>query len=340
MNVKTKAAILAAASLVVLLLGIGIGSVFVSPADIGAVFANKLFGTPLPGGLNAAVPSLILSIRLPRVLLAFVVGAALAASGTVTQSVLKNPLASPFGLGVSSGAGFGAVLVIAGGMASGLLGTFMLPVFGLVFGLGTVFISIFFAARIDKNFSNNTIILTGMVVSLFMNALMSTLAASNPQTAQRIALWQLGSFAMKEWQHLLVLLPVTAIGIIIFMRYSREMDIMTFGEEQAAAIGLNTKKTKWILISLVAVLTGTSVAFVGVIGFVDLMAPHIVRRLFGSRHRWLLPMSALFGGTFLVACDLAARTLISPSEIPIGSITALLGTPFFIYVFFLSRKKG
>lgn len=340
MKQKTKIAALCGAALLALLLGIGIGSVFVPPGDILAVFANKLFGTPLPNGMNPAVPGLLGTIRLPRVLLAFLVGAAMAMGGAVMQSVLKNPLASPFGLGVSSGAGLGAAIVIAGGFSGGVAGAFLLPAAGLSFGLATVFFAVFFAVRIDKSFSTNTIILTGMVLSLFMNAIMSTIAASSPQNAQRISLWQLGSFAMKEWKHVVILLPVVLAALVLFTSFSRELDIMTFGEEQAAAMGINTKTAKWLLIGAVAVLTGTAVSFVGIIGFVDLIAPHIVRRLFGSSHRVLLPMSALFGGTFMVLCDLATRTLIAPAEIPIGSITAILGAPFFIYVFLANRKKG
>ncbi|MDL2325385.1 iron ABC transporter permease [Ruminococcaceae bacterium OttesenSCG-928-A16] len=340
MKKNVKIILLAAAALFSLLLGIGVGSVFVPPGHIVAIFANKLFGIPLPSGLNPVTQGLLLNIRLPRVLLAFLVGAALAVSGTVMQSVLKNPLASPFGLGVSSGAGFGAALVIVGGLSSGVLGSFLLPVTGLSFGLATVLVAVAFASRIDKTLSNNTIILTGMVLSLFINALMSTLAASSPGNAQRITLWQLGSFAMKEWSYVWVLLPVVLLCTLLFTRYARELDLMTFGEEQAMAAGLNLKQTKWVMLVLVSVLTGTAVSFVGIVGFVDLIAPHVVRRFFGSSHRVVVPASALFGGTFMVLCDLAARTLISPSEIPIGSITAIIGAPFFIYVFLAGRKKG
>ncbi|MEG1459733.1 MAG: iron ABC transporter permease, partial [Acetivibrio sp.] len=151
--------------------------------------------------------------------------------------------------------------------------------------------------------------------------------------------WQLGSFSMKEWSYVVVLFPIVIGCILFFMRYANEMDIMTFGEEQALSMGIDLKKTKWILIGLTAALTGTAVAFVGIIGFVDLIAPHVVRRFFGSSHKFVIPMSALFGGSFMVLVDILARTLVSPSEIPIGSITALVGAPFFIYLFFQSRRE-
>ena len=201
-----------------------------------------------------------------------------------------------------------------------------------------MFIVIGISSRIDRGLSNVTIILMGMIASLFFTAIMDMLATSSPENAQRINLWTLGSFSMRGWAGVRVLFPVTVLSLLVFLRYSTEMDIMTFGEEQAQALGVDVRKSKRFLTALVAVLTGTAVAFVGIIGFVDLIAPHVVRRFFGSSHRKVLPAAALFGGTFLVLCDLAARTLIPPREIPIGSITALLGAPFFVYIFFSGRK--
>ncbi len=322
-----------------IILGVGIGSVCITPVQIAAIFMNKMFHVPLPENFNEIYIGLLLNIRLPRVLLAFLVGAALSVSGTVMQSVLKNPLASSYGLGVSSGAGLGAILVMMCGVSSGVLGVFLLPVVGLLFGLGTVFISIFLASKFDRNMSNFNIVLTGMVVSLFINAIMSTLASTSQEYSQRILLWQLGSFSLKEWSYVLVLFPIVMACIVFFMRFTLELDILTFGEEQASAMGIEIKKAKWILIGMTAILTGTAVSFVGIIGFVDLIGPHVVRRFFGCEHKYVIPMSALFGGSFMVIADLLARTLVSPSEIPIGSITALVGAPFFIYIFFRSGKE-
>lgn len=338
MKTSLKMALLLAASLAAVLVGVGIGSVYVSPGDILALLANRLFDTPLPDGLPASYSAMVLDMRLPRVLLAFLTGAALAVSGTVMQSVLQNPLASPFGLGVSAGAGLGATAVIMLGLAGAGLGVFMLPAVSLSCALATVFIVAFVAARLDRGMSNVTIILVGMVLSLFCSAVMDLMAATSPTYSQRIQLWQLGSFSMKEWSAVWVLAPVTALGLLFFLGFARELDVMTFGEEQARAMGVELMKVKRLLLAAVAALTGAAVAFVGIIGFVDLIAPHIVRRWFGAAHRRVLPAAALFGGTFLVLCDLAARTLTPPHEIPIGSITALLGAPFFLYVFFAGRK--
>lgn len=319
-----------------ILLGIGVGSVFISPADILAILGNSLLGKGKD--IDPIYATLIMDMRLPRVLLAFLVGAALSASGTVMQSVLKNPLASPFGMGISAGAGLGAAVIIVSGATVGILGVFLLPMVSFASGLLTVILVMGVAARIDRGLSNTTIVLIGMVISLFFSAIMNLLATLSPTYAQRINLWQLGSFSMKEWSSIWVLLPVTILCLACFQCAAKELDIMTFGEEQAQSMGVNLKRSKWLLMLCVAVLTGTAVAFAGIIGFVDLIAPHVVRRFFGSSHRRVIPASALFGGTFMVLCDLAARTFASPREIPIGSVTALIGVPFFIYIYFGKRK--
>lgn len=340
LRTKTKMGFLLAAALLALLLGVGVGSVYVSPADILSILAGRLFGLPLPEHIPASYSVMVLDMRLPRVLLAFLTGAALAAGGGVMQSVLQNPLASPFGLGVSSGAGLGAALVIVLGLASAGLGTFLLPGVSLGFALGTVFLVLAVSAKLDRGMSNVTIVLVGMVVSLFCNAVMTLLATASPAYAQRIQLWQLGSFSMREWSAVGALFPVTVLCCLYFLRYARELDVMTFGEEQAVAMGVDLRRVKGRLMAVVAVLVGVAVAFVGIIGFVDLIIPHIARRLFGASHRRVLPAGVLLGGAFLVLCDLAARTLTPPHEIPIGSITALLGAPFFLYLFFAGRRNS
>lgn len=339
MKTNVKMLLLAAAAVISIILGIGIGSVYIRPSETAAILFCRLFRGELPPSINTVYPALVMDIRLPRVLLAFLTGAVLSVGGTVMQSVLKNPLASPFGLGISAGSGLGAAIVIVSGATAGTLGLFLLPAVSFGFGLATMFLVMGVAARIDRRMSNTTIVLTGMVVSLFFSAIMDLLASISPSYAQRINLWQLGSFSAKEWSSVWILLPVAVCCLLFFLYCAREMDIMTFGEEQAQAMGVNLKRSKWLLIGGVAVITGTAVAFAGIIGFVDLIAPHVVRRFFGSSHRKVLPASALFGGTFMVLCDLAARTLASPREIPVGSITALIGAPFFIYIFFAGRKR-
>lgn len=260
-------------------------------------------------------------------------------SGSVVQSILKNELASPYTLGVSSGASLGAGLVIVLGISIPFLGQLTLPLIGFLCGLITVYGVIVFSSKIDKTMANNTIILAGMVFSLFVNALLTTLTALFSEDIKSISLWQMGSFSMKGWSYVRVLIPFLVIGAIGVLRYTKEMDILTFGEEQAKAVGVDTNKVKKHLFIHSAILTGSAVALSGTIGFVDLIAPHMVRRVFGSKHKYVIPMSFVFGGSLMVITDLIARTIVSPAELPVGAITAIIGAPFFAYVYFSKGKK-
>lgn len=340
MKLKYKIILSIILSIIVLMMGVGLGSVNVPPSHIISVISNKIFSTPLPAEIQGTPSvSIIWKLRLPRALLAFLVGGAVAVSGSVMQSVLKNPLASSYTLGVSSGASLGAAIVIVTGFNIPFLGLFTLPVTGLIFGMVTVFAAVKFAAMMDKNLETNTIILVGMVFSLFVNAILTLIMAIARDHLAQLTYWQMGSFSLKDWSSVMILFPLVLVGIIILQSYTKEMDIMTFGEEQAFTMGVDVHKIKWSLLSLSAALTGSAIAFVGVIGFIDLIAPHVVRKIFGSNHRTVIPMSMFFGGSFMVICDLVARTIISPSELPVGAITALIGAPFFAYVYF-SRRKG
>ena len=186
--------------------------------------------------------------------------------------------------------------------------------------------------------SNNTIILCGMVFSLFLNAVLTTLSAVFSDDLRRIVLWQMGSFAMRGWAYVRLILPFFVIGTAGILYHSREMDMMTFGDEQAKSAGVETGSVRKRLLVFSAVLTGAVVSLSGVIGFVDLIAPHAARRIIGSRHKHVIPMSFILGGSLLVFTDLLARTIISPSELPIGALTALIGAPFFAWIYFRRQK--
>lgn len=326
--------LLAAAALII---GVCAGSVFVPPSDVVKIFGNALFRAGLDG-VPASSVSIIMTIRLPRVLLGFLTGAALSVCGTAVQSVLRNPLASPFTLGVSSGASLGAGIVIACELS--FLGSFTLPFAGLVFGVAAMFLMVAFASKIDRTLQGSTVVLTGMVLSLFVNGIVSVMANAKDEKYKQIMKWQTGSFSGRKWEYVLILAVVLAACFSYFMLKSRELDILTFGDEQAQSAGVSTRREKALILLVTAVLSGTSVAFAGVIGFVDLISPHIARRIFGAEHRLLLPMSALIGGTFMVLCDLAARTVMPPNELPVGVVTSLIGAPFFARVFFGRRAHA
>jgi len=339
-----------------LLVGTVSGSIAISPAQIIEVIVTRIIGSQ--SGLPAHIESIIWNLRIPRVLLAWLVGAALAVSGAVMQSVLRNPLASSFTLGVSAGASLGAAfLMMAPALFSGPLanpvsaivlsvitlyntasGPLALPVAGFIASLLAMVIVVRLSTLIDPRLSGTVIILCGMVLSLFASALLTLFSALAREEMTRLLFWQMGSFAMKDWIAVKILAPITALGLLLTQIFTKELDILTFGEEQAHSLGVAVQPVKKILIALTSILTGSAIAFVGVIGFLDLVIPHSLRRLTGPAHRLLIPASALAGGGFMVLADLASRTLIQSLELPVGAVTAIIGAPIFAWIFLSSRR--
>ena len=336
---KIKIAIAVCASAIAALLSIILGSVYIPPADVFHIIVHAAFGTALPEHITPASMAIVWNLRLPRTLLAFCAGSALSVSGAVMQSILRNPLASSYTLGVSSGASFGASLVIFLGVNLPFLPMFTLPMLGFAFALATILIVMAIASQLDVSMESHTVILTGIVFSLFINAITTLMFALFRESVQRMVFWQMGSFSMRDWNTVFILASITIVGILFIARFKLELDVMTFGEEQAQTMGVDSKNVKWILLISAAALTGSIIAFVGVIGFVDLVAPHIVRKLFGPANRYVIPMSAVVGGTLMVFADLAARTVASPVELPVGAVTAIIGAPFFAYIYFSKRKE-
>ena len=328
------------AALTALVICTGLGSVSINAADSVRIVAHKLFGTDLTDSINEGMVAILWDIRIPRVITAFACGAALSVSGVVMQSVLRNPLASSYTLGVSSGASLGVVIIMVSGITVPLLGSLLMPLTGFIFGFLTVLAALALSQILDKHGRSDTIVLIGMVLSLFLNAVVTFVSQFFPDHRSRIALWLTGSFSGRNINHAAVMVAVTLVSVILLMIFSKELDIMTFGDEQAMSIGVNTKNRKVFLIVLTALLTGVSVAFTGTIGFIDLVAPHVVRKIFGARHRAVIPMSFVYGGAFMSIADLIARTVLSPREISVGAITALIGAPIFVFIFFKRRKDS
>jgi iron complex transport system permease protein len=337
MKNRGKIALGALVSLIMLCAGISLGTSLISPGDTLGVILFKVFNLPPRNALDPKIIPIVWNLRFPRALLAFMAGGALSLSGAVFQSVLKNQLASPYILGVSAGASLGAALIILTGFTLPFLRGFTLPAAGFLAGLLTIFFVLAFSSRLDGNFSNNTIILFGMVFSLFINALLTTLSALYREERRNLLYWQMGSFALKGWSYAGLMLPFLVLGSLGLFRYTREMDILTFGEEEALSLGVDARKVRKKLLAASAVLTGGAVALCGAIGFVDLIAPHLARRIVGSNHKHVLPMSFITGGVLLIVTDLAARTVVSPSELPVGAVTAIIGAPFFAWVYFRKR---
>jgi iron complex transport system permease protein len=321
------------------LLGISIGSLSIPFSTIVDIFLYKWFGVPLNATIPANLVQVVKAIRLPRVVLAFLVGASLALAGAAFQGLLKNALADPYTLGVSSGSSVGAVIVLFFGIQLPLVGTFTLPVISIVFGLCTLFLVLAFTRTIERKMSIETIILTGIIFSAFFSALISLMVALTGEELRQIITWLMGSVAMRGWNYTIMILPFFLIGSLLLLWNSRELNAFAFGETTAAHIGVDVAKRKIAILTGASLLTGAAVAVSGTIGFVGLVVPHMVRLVCGPNHRLLLPLSLLYGGAFLVLADLAARTIISPRELPIGVITSLIGAPLFAFLFFKRTKR-
>jgi len=289
---------------------------------------------------DEAAWNILWKIRMPRVLLAALVGASLALAGAAFQGLLKNPLADPYTLGVSSGASVGAVITIFFGMSLPVLGIYTLPVLSMVGAFLTMMAVIGFARLVDRAMKMETIILTGIIFSSFLGSIISLMIALTGEELRQIIGWLLGSVSMRGWSFVAMDIPFVVIGALLIWLNRRELNAMMFGEERAIHLGVDVKKRKMMILAGGSMLTGAAVAVSGTIGFVGLVVPHMTRLLWGADHRHLLPLSFLNGATLLIICDLIARTIISPSELPVGVITAFIGAPVFAFIFFRQRKRG
>lgn len=282
---------------------------------------------------------IIWMIRVPRVLLGLCAGAALSLGGMSFQAMFRNPLATPFTLGISSGAALGAALYIKLDLQWNLFGLSGL-IFASFIGAGTSIFIVYGISKLFKNFSTYTVLLAGVAVNFFFSSLILFMQYLSDFTQlHRILRWLMGGLEITGYQDVLNVGILVLIGSLLILLYRRELNLLVTGDELALSRGVNVERTKTILFFAVSIMVGAVVAFCGPIGFVGMMAPHICRLLIGYDHTFLAPASLLFGGVFLVVCDTIARTIIAPAEIPVGVITALLGGPFFVWLL-VTGKKG
>lgn len=289
--------------------------------------------------MDEAASNILWNIRIPRVVLAGLVGASLAIAGAAFQGLLKNPLADPYTLGVSSGASVGAVVTLFFGISVPFLGLFTLPVFSMLGAFLTMVAVMSFAKLIDRAMKMETIILTGIIFSAFLGSVISLMISLSGEELRQIIGWLLGSVSMRGWPYVTMALPFMTIGFLLLWLNRRELNALVFGEERAMHLGVNVKRRKMMILTGGSILTGAAVSVSGTIGFVGLVVPHMTRMLWGSDHRHVLPLSFINGASLLIICDLVSRTIISPSELPIGVITAFIGAPVFAFIFWKQRRK-
>ncbi len=331
-------AILGLLALLVLVIAFAtsIGSVEVPFTTTFSILISRLpFIDITPGPVGdiriSDIETIVLDIRLPRVILAGVVGAALAVAGATYQGLFRNPLADPYLIGVAQGAALGAVIGFLLPISAIGLGIGIVPLLAFTGALISVAI-VYGLARVGKTLPVTTLILAGVALGALLGAIVAYLAITSEQQIHSIMFWLSGSFSLSQWTEVQIALPIVAIGTAVILLFARSLNIMQLDEEQAQQLGINVERLKLILLASATLTTAAAVSFVGIIGFVGIIIPHAVRLIWGPDYRFLLPLSVLVGAIFLIIADIVARTVAAPSEIPIGIITALCGAPFFLYL--------
>lgn len=318
-----------------IILGISFGAVDIPPYDVYRVFLYKVFGIKignLDEILNSTLFDIIWGVRMPRVLLGAFAGMALAMVGVIMQATIQNPLGDPYILGLSSGASLGATFSILIGF-SGVLSSFGAPL-GAFLGALMASIFVYFLAKIGGRITPFKMILAGMVISSICSSLTSLIIflSKDNEGIRTVNFWMMGSLAGAEWSNIVLPIAISVIPLIYFLTQYRNLNLMVLGDETSITLGLNIEKHRKIYMILSSLITGVIVSVCGTIGFVGIMIPHIVRLIFGTDHKTLLPFSALVGAIFLIWADVIARCAITNMELPIGIITSVIGAPFLLWL--------
>lgn len=319
---------------------LGIGTVNIPPSKVFKIIASRL--PFLAGNISKnwtfTDETIILQLRLPRILLAFLVGAELSAAGVIYQGVFRNPMADPYIIGASSGASLGASLGILFFSSMKILGIGSIPFFAFVGAAGTIFL-VYSLASVGGRTYSFTLLLSGVAVSSFISAIVSFFMYFSNEKLHQIYFWLMGSFSSQGWSEVYLNFPYGIIGFALAYWNLRELNILQLGEETAFFTGVDTERVKKTALASASLLTASAVAVSGVIGFVGLIIPHITRVVIGPDYRYLFPLSALVGGMYLMLADTLSRVIIAPTELPVGILTALFGGPFFIYLLFQKKNK-
>jgi iron complex transport system permease protein len=316
--------------LIAFIFSLAIGSVFISPVELWKI---------LRGLGDDTFTFIIWQIRLPRTVLVALTGAALSGSGAAYQGLFRNPLADPFLIGVASGAGLGAVIAMSIQWPYSFWGLMAIPMSAFIAALITVFI-VYFLARVGQTIPTTNLILAGVAFSSFATSLTSFLMLRSTSEVRRALGWLLGGASQAGWTAILAILPYIIIGLGILLINGHRFNLLQFGDDQAQQLGLNVTCTKTILLIAASLATAAAVAFSGIIGFIGLIVPHVIRIWFGGDYRRLIPLSIIGGASALLVSDVVARIVLAPQEIPVGIITSLVGAPFFLWVLRTAKNQG
>ncbi len=319
-----------------LLLSVAVGAVFIPPGTVARMLLSILPGMNISPHWPESFSAIVFQIRLPHTALIALTGAALAGSGAVYQGVFRNPLADPYLIGVASGAGLGAVLGLAIQLPAQWGGLFTVPLAAFIGAMLTIAI-VYNLARVGRSVPTTTLILAGVAVSAFATSLSSFLMLRSNEELRRSFSWLLGGAIMGGWPPVYAMFPYVVIGLGLLTLSGHMLNVMQFGEEQAQQLGVPIERTKLALILAASLTTAAAVAFAGIIGFIGLIVPHLVRFIWGADYRRLIPLSIIGGSIALLLADILARVVLAPQTMPVGIVTALAGAPFFLWI--LRRAK-
>jgi iron complex transport system permease protein len=323
-------ALLAVALIALIIISTGMGYIQLPTMTVVKIILAKLSGqSSLLEGMDSIFPVVVMEVRLPRILSAAIVGAGLAISGVVFQGILLNPLADPYTLGVSAGAAFGASLAILFNI--GMIGTYSVPLFAFI-GAGATLLFVLYLSSSSGGLSSTNLILSGIIVAAILSAGISFLKYVADEQVAVIIFWLMGSFGSKTWADVGLTFLFISVGFLTFMFYARDMNLLSLGNRTASSLGVDTRKVTIFLLIAASLIAAICVSVSGIIGFVGLLVPHMMRLFTGPDNRRLIPMSLLAGAILLLMADTITRAVL-PSEIPIGVLTALIGGPFFCYIF-------
>jgi len=319
-----------------LVFSVALGAVYIQPGTVVSILVDQLPLVELPTNWPDSFAAIILKVRLPHTILIAITGAALAGSGAAYQGLFRNPLADPYIIGVASGAGLGAVTVMAINWPTDLFGYYWIPVGAFVGSLVTI-TAVYSMARVGRMVPLTTLILSGVAIGTFTSALTSFLMLNSNDHIYRALSFLLGGSSMSGWQPVLAALPYMALGVTLLIFSGHFLNVLQFGEEQAKQLGLSVERAKFFVVVTASLTTAVAVSFSGVIGFIGLIVPHLVRMIWGADYRRLIPLSIFGGASALLIADILARILLAPQTLPVGIVTALAGAPFFLWI--LRRAK-
>lgn len=321
------------------IVAISVGTARITPYDVLTAIVKQIpiIGRYGKGAVSKTNYIIIFMVRMPRIIMASLVGIGLAVVGASFQSLFKNPMADPHVLGISSGAALGAAIGIVAPVTHSYLS--IVTIFAFMGAMGTTIV-VYSIAQVKGKVLTTNLLLAGIAVSFLMSAMISIIMVFNNQSVNQIVFWMMGSFNASSWENIFIVAPIILGGSIIIYFFYRDFNLMLLGDDNAKSLGVEIEKIKKLLVIISSMMIAVSVSFSGIIGFVGFLIPHIVRIVFGPNNKVLIPFTALGGAIFLLLADTIARTIVSPAELPIGAVTAIIGSPYFIYLLIQMKKRS